>query len=74
MDTMMTVPLLNQRECAAYLGVSERTLEGWRLRGGGPAYIRVGQGRRRHLVRYRPADVEQWIADRSVANAAQIVA
>ena len=37
------------------LGLSIRTLEGWRLRGDGPKWIKVGR-----TVRYRIADVEEF--------------
>ena len=46
---------LNQRQLAQRLGVSQRTLEGWRYRGKGPAYLRLG-GR----IAYRLTDVERF--------------
>jgi hypothetical protein len=46
---------LNQEQLAQRLGVSERTLEGWRYRAKGPAYLRLG-GR----IAYRLADVERF--------------
>jgi transcriptional regulator with XRE-family HTH domain len=46
---------LNQKQLAQRLGVSQRTLEGWRHRGRGPAYLRLG-GR----IAYRLADVERF--------------
>jgi hypothetical protein len=43
---------------AAYLaGLSVRTFEGLRLRGGGPSYVKLGRA-----VRYRRADVVAWAA------------
>lgn len=51
--------LLNPQQVAALLGVPVATLRQWRTHGIGPRGFRVG----RHL-RYRAADVEQWIADR----------
>lgn len=36
---------------------SQRTLEGWRLRGGGPAFIKAGS-----RVVYRRADLDAWLA------------
>ena len=54
--TMTSVELITQRELAPILGKSEKTLAKWRADGIGPTYIRVGRG-----VRYRPADVEQWL-------------
>jgi hypothetical protein len=49
--------LLNQRECAALLGYCERTLEGWRARRIGPAWITFA-GR---SVRYRKSDLLAFI-------------
>jgi Helix-turn-helix domain len=46
---------LTQRQLAHRLGVSQRTLEGWRYRGKGPAYLRL-EGR----VAYRLTDVEHF--------------
>jgi hypothetical protein len=46
---------LSQDRLAERLGVSQRTLEGWRYRGKGPAYLRLG-GR----IVYRLTDVERF--------------
>ena len=46
---------LNQKQLARRLGVSQRTLEGWRYRGKGPAYLRL-EGR----IVYRIVDVERF--------------
>ena len=58
---------LTTAEAAARLGLSPRTLEGFRIRGGGPPYAKLTQG----LVRYRPADLDTWLEARIVANTAQ---
>ena len=39
--------LMTTRDTAIYLSVSEAALKAWRLRGGGPPWIKVG-----HAVRY----------------------
>lgn len=52
--------LLFQSEAAYLLGNSERTLEAWRLHGGGPPFIALG----RRTVRYRRGDLLAWIAAR----------
>jgi hypothetical protein len=46
---------LNQQQLARRLGVSERTLEGWRYRGKGPAWLLL-EGR----IAYRIIDVERF--------------
>ena len=48
--------LLNQRQAAALLGLSVRTLERHRVAGTGPRFTRLGR-----LVRYRPQDLADWV-------------
>jgi excisionase family DNA binding protein len=52
--------LATSAEVAAYLRVSERTLEDWAYRGGGPEFSYAGQQRR-----YRWEDVERYLAERA---------
>ncbi len=51
--------LLTVEDLAEYLGVPVATLYAWRYHRQGPPGFRVG----RH-VRYRWADIEEWISDR----------
>ena len=51
--------LLSTEEAAARLGLAANTLRNWRHHGGGPKAVRLG-GR----VRYRPADLERFVAAR----------
>ncbi|MEO1242503.1 MAG: helix-turn-helix domain-containing protein [Pseudomonadota bacterium] len=54
--------LLTEREAAQYLGVSPRTLSNWRVRSNdGPRYHKLSS----RAVRYRRADLEDWLEDRS---------
>jgi excisionase family DNA binding protein len=53
--------LLTPEAAASLLSVRQRTLETWRRRATGPAYIRMGR-----LVRYRQQDVETWLEARAV--------
>jgi excisionase family DNA binding protein len=46
---------LTQKEVAAYLRLSERTLERHRVAGTGPAFVKLGR-----RVVYRRSDVERW--------------
>jgi len=52
-QTVMTVT-----QAADYLGLAVSTLNKWRCHGGGPIYIKMGKA-----VRYRHADLEQYMAD-----------
>jgi len=51
---------LTQQEVAEMLNVSVGTVENWRYRGVGPAYIKLGPGTRGTKVRYRIEDVEAF--------------
>lgn len=52
--------MLDTREAAARLHLSPRTLEGLRVRGEGPPFIKLGA----RSVRYAKGDLEEWIASR----------
>jgi len=58
--------LLTQREAAAQLRLSQRTLERFRVSGAGPTYVKAGR-----LVRYREQDLEKWIASRVVGSTSE---
>jgi excisionase family DNA binding protein len=49
--------LLTLQQLAELLGVPEATVYQWRSKGYGPRGLRVGKH-----VRYRPSDVEKWLA------------
>jgi len=51
----------DQTAVAEYLGVPPRTLEDWRHKRTGPPFVKVGQ-----RVRYRKADVDQWMERQTV--------
>ena len=52
--------LLDERDAARALGLTPRTLQAWRNRGGGPAYVRISS----RCIRYRLIDLEAWAAER----------
>jgi excisionase family DNA binding protein len=57
---------MTTQQAADKLGISKRTLEGMRLRGGGPAYVKVGR-----LVRYSDELLEQWLLANQVGSTSQ---
>ena len=59
--------LLDEREAASILCYSVRALQNWRHRGGGPDFVKVSS----RSIRYRRADLDRWIADRTVSNTSQ---
>lgn len=48
--------LLNERDAADFLGYSVRALQNWRVRGGGPKYMKAAR-----TVRYRRGDLISWV-------------
>lgn len=51
-------PLWSIQDVAKFLDVPVQTLYHWRTKGYGPPARRIGK-----YLRYRPADVEQWVSD-----------
>jgi predicted DNA-binding transcriptional regulator AlpA len=65
-----TAHLLTEVEAAQFLNVSHRSLQNWRVRGGGPRYVKIG-GR---IVRYRRSDLAAWIDGGCRSNTSERVA
>ena len=59
--------LLNRREVEAEFGISARFLEISAVRGDGPTMVKIGRA-----VRYRIADLRQWIEARRVSSTSEI--
>jgi predicted DNA-binding transcriptional regulator AlpA len=55
-ETNPTPVLLTETEVSKHLRVSLAALRKWRVMRRGPRFIKIGS-----LVRYRPADVEEWL-------------
>ncbi len=55
-DAIAVSPLMDSREIAAYLKVSESTLSRWRSAGQGPPLLRLGG-----IARYRIDAVDAWL-------------
>ncbi len=52
--------LLTEQQAATLLNVNPRTLQKWRINGGGPLFVRIS----RRCIRYRPKDVRNWAQHR----------
>lgn len=59
----MTTDVLTTEEAARYVRLGKPTLERFRLTGEGPRYAKLGGA-----VRYRRADLDQWLESRLVAS------
>lgn len=61
----MAEGLLTTVEAAARLGIARRTLEDWRVRGGGPPFAKLGS-----RVLYDPAELAAFVQARTRTNTA----
>ena len=52
--------LINEREAATLLRLSVKCLQNWRVRGGGPPFIRLGR-----LIRYEVSALEAFVRART---------
>ncbi|MDE2303543.1 MAG: helix-turn-helix domain-containing protein [Sphingomonadales bacterium] len=58
--------LLDTKAAAARVGLSPVTMERFRLTGEGPRFAKLGKA-----VRYRPTDLDAWVAGRLVASTSE---
>ncbi len=56
----MNLTLLTELQVADYLRLNPRTLQSWRQRGTGPAFLQVGRS-----IRYRVDEIEEWLNERT---------
>lgn len=49
-------PLFTEKDAAEFLQTTPRTLQAWRIRGGGPRFVKCSR-----LVRYREEDLNLWL-------------
>lgn len=59
--------LMNENQAADYLCYSIRALQNWRVRGGGPEFIKVSS----RSIRYTRRDLQVWIDARKISNTSQ---
>jgi excisionase family DNA binding protein len=64
---MAKFTLLTEQQAAEFLKIRVKTLQSWRVRGGGPKFVKVGR-----LVRYRDDDLEQFLAARTFSHTSSI--
>jgi phage terminase Nu1 subunit (DNA packaging protein) len=56
--------LIDERDLSRMLGVSVRTVQAWRVKGGGPAYLKLNN----RLIRYRVTGIKDWLAGQARSN------
>ena len=54
--------LLNEKQVAAWLGISTPCLQRMRSNGSGPPFVQLSERR----IGYRKSDVEQWLRTRTI--------
>ena len=59
--------LLNERDAAVFLGYSMRALQNWRVRGGGPVFVKVSS----RSIRYRRRDLIAWTESKLAEHTSQ---
>jgi Helix-turn-helix domain len=62
--------LIKEQEAADFLRYSVRALQNWRVRGGGPNFVKVSS----RSIRYRRRDLIIWAESLLVANTSQAAA
>ncbi len=62
---------LTTDDVALMLNVSRRTMEGWRVTGTGPKFLKVGPGKRARVV-YREHDILEWMQQYEFTSTAEI--
>jgi len=62
--------LLTEHEAAVLLHVSPRSLQNWRVRGGGPQFVKIN----RRMVRYRASDLLSWVHAQTRSNTSEAAA
>ncbi|MEP3321514.1 MAG: helix-turn-helix domain-containing protein [Sneathiella sp.] len=61
--------MIDEKRAADFLGYSIRALQNWRVRGGGPNFVKVSA----RSIRYRRRDLIRWIEERTVSSTSQAV-
>ena len=63
----MNQNLVSTEQAAVYIGgIKPNTLEGWRVRGEGPRYLKIGR-----LVRYKTEDLDAYLESRARCSTSQ---
>jgi len=69
--TLLVAALLTTEEAASYLNLAAQTLRRWRVTGESLPFVRLGDGPK-SAIRYRRADLDEWIEARLVRPATAV--
>jgi len=67
-DSINLNRLINEKEAAEFLGYTVRALQNWRIRGGGPKFVKVSA----RSVRYRFRDLLTWSESLLVSSTSEV--
>lgn len=56
--------LIDEKQASQLMGISPRTLQGYRVKGGGPEFIKLNN----KIVRYKISAIQNWINDNKKIN------
>lgn len=59
--------MINEHKAAEFIGYTIRALQNWRIRGGGPKFVKVSA----RSIRYRRRDLIQWAEGLLVASTSE---
>lgn len=59
--------LIDEKRAADMLGYTVRALQNWRVRGGGPKFVKVSA----RSIRYRRRDLIAWIEAHTISHTSQ---
>ncbi len=62
--------LINETEAAGFIGYTIRALQGWRVKGGGPKFIKVSA----RSIRYRRRELIEWAEARLRSHTSEAAA
>lgn len=62
--------LINETEASGFIGYTVRALQGWRVKGGGPKFIKVST----RSIRYRRRDLIEWAESHLCSNTSETAA
>ncbi len=60
--------LINEHGAAEHVGLSVRSLRGYRSKGGGPEFCKISS----RCIRYRRIDLKRWVDSRLRASTSEV--
>ena len=58
---------LNERQAAQKIGVTASAMQAWRLRGGGPPFVKISC----RCIRYAESELDAWMQARRVSSTSE---